>query len=100
MRQRVDDRVERLDAALRVGLERARAQLVAGRAQLEALSPLRVLGRGYSLARTEDGVVVTSVARLEVGKRLVTVFADGRAVGELVSVEKVPARAGREDDDA
>ncbi|MEA2683400.1 MAG: exodeoxyribonuclease large subunit [Chloroflexota bacterium] len=100
MRQRVDDRVERLDAALRVGLERARAQLVAGRAQLEALSPLRVLGRGYSLARTEDGVVVTSVARLEVGQRLVTVFADGRAVGELVSVEKVPARAGREDDDA
>jgi exodeoxyribonuclease VII large subunit len=99
MRQRVDDRMERLESALRVGLERARAQLNAGRAELEALSPLRVLGRGYSLARTEDGRVVTSVEGLRAGQRLVTVFADGSAVGELVSVERRPAQAGGEGDD-
>lgn len=96
MRQRLDDRFARLDAALRAGLERARVDLRASRGQLEALSPLRVLGRGYSLARTEDGRVVTSVEGLHAGQRLVTQFADGSALGELLSIEKRPAGTGAE----
>ncbi|HEY8740715.1 MAG TPA: exodeoxyribonuclease VII large subunit [Candidatus Dormibacteraeota bacterium] len=99
MRQRIDDRMERLDAALKVGLDRARADLRASRGQLEALSPLRVLGRGYSIARTVDGKVVTSVRGLRQGQRLVTLFADGRVVGELVSVEEQPVPAGVEVED-
>ena len=94
MRQRVDERSERLDAALRAGIERARADLRASRGQLDALSPLRVLGRGYSLARTEDGRVVTSVAGLQPGQRLVTQFGDGSALGEIVSVEKSATMIG------
>ncbi|MGI8607790.1 MAG: exodeoxyribonuclease VII large subunit [Candidatus Dormibacteria bacterium] len=96
MRQRVDDRRERLDAALRAGLERARGELRSSRAELDALSPLRVLGRGYSLARTVDGRVVTSVDGLRPGQRMVTQFADGSALGELVSIDRNPAVAGRE----
>mgnify|MGYP003622942676 CR=1 FL=1 len=88
--QRVDERRERLDAALRAGLERARSDLRASRGQLDALSPLKVLGRGYSLARTEDGRVVTSVVGLRPGQRLATQFADGTALGELLSIEKSP----------
>jgi exodeoxyribonuclease VII large subunit len=99
MRQRVDDRRERLDAALRKGLDRAAGDLRAGRAQLEALSPLRVLARGYSLARTEDGRVVTSVAALASGERLVTMFADGVARSLVTSVEPASATPGRESDD-
>jgi exodeoxyribonuclease VII large subunit len=94
MRQRVDDRRERLDAALRVGLERAAAELRSSHGRLEALSPLRVLARGYSLARTEEGRVVTSVRGLRRGQRLVTLFADGSVVGEITSLEErrvVPA---------
>ena len=90
MRQRVDERRERLDAALRAGLERARADLRTSRGQLDALSPLKVLRRGYSLARTEDGRVVTSVVGLQVGQRLVTQFSDGSALGELLSIEAAP----------
>ena len=96
MRQRVDERVERLEAALRAGMERAHSELRAQRAQLEALSPLNVLGRGYSLARTEDGRVVTSVAGLARGQRLVTQFADGAAVGEVVEVRRTPVGAREE----
>ena len=99
MQQRLDERRERLDQALRAGIERAAADLRARRAELEALSPLRVLGRGYSLARTEDGQVVTSVAGLRPGQRLVTMFADGRATSEVVRTEAVPVLAGAEDDD-
>ncbi|MFN2466068.1 MAG: exodeoxyribonuclease VII large subunit [Candidatus Dormibacteria bacterium] len=100
MRQRVDERRERLDAALRAGLERAAAELRGSRSQLEALSPLRVLGRGYSLARTEEGGVVTSVRGLRRGQRLVTLFADGSVTGELVSIEERPVAAGVEVEDA
>jgi exodeoxyribonuclease VII large subunit len=95
MRQRLDDRTDRLDAALRVGLDRAAQRLRAQRQRLTALSPLAILGRGYSLARDEDGVLVTSVAGLSPGRRLTTVFADGSAEAEVVSVTpSTPGDAG------
>jgi exodeoxyribonuclease VII large subunit len=86
LRQRLDDRQERLGLALRAGVERARRALEAERRRLEALSPMAVLGRGYSLARDEAGVVVMSVAGLAPGRRLTTVFADGSVLGEVIQV--------------
>ncbi|MDP9325336.1 MAG: exodeoxyribonuclease VII large subunit [Candidatus Dormibacteraeota bacterium] len=86
MRQRLDDRAQRLEAALRVGLDRAKQRLQGHSDRLEALSPIAVLGRGYSLARDEQGALVTSVAGLRPGRRLTTVFADGSAEAEITSV--------------
>jgi exodeoxyribonuclease VII large subunit len=86
LRQRLDERQERLGAALRAGLDRARRALAAERARLEALSPMAVLSRGYSLARDESGAVVMSVAGLVPGRRLTTVFADGSVLGEVIEV--------------
>ena len=93
MRQRVDDRSERLQGALRATLDRASRRLSADRQRLEALSPLAVLARGYSLVRDESGGVVTSVTGLTPGRRLQAVFADGRAFADVVSVEPA-AKAG------
>jgi exodeoxyribonuclease VII large subunit len=92
LRQRLDDRQERLGAALRAGLDRARRGLEAERRRLEALSPMGVLARGYSLARDENGAVVTSIAGLRPGRRLTTVFADGSVLGEVLEVK--PAGEG------
>jgi len=39
-------------------------------ASLDALSPLKVLGRGYAIARSEDGMVITSPKQVEVGQAL------------------------------
>jgi exodeoxyribonuclease VII large subunit len=98
MRQRVDERLERLDSALRAGIDRASRTLAGSRARMEALSPMAVLGRGYSLARDERGALVTSVSGLTPGDRLTTVFADGTAVGEILSV--APGAAGGAGDDS
>jgi len=86
LQQQLDERVERLQAALQRGLERAREKLLAERAHLLALSPMAVLARGYSLTRDEQGAVVTSIHNLSPGRRITTVFADGEAESEVRTV--------------
>jgi exodeoxyribonuclease VII large subunit len=95
LRLRLDERQDRLAAALRSGIDRARRALDAERRRLEALSPMAVLGRGYSLARDESGAVVMSIAGLAPGRRLTTVFADGSVLGEVIEVH--PAGVGGRD---
>ena len=48
-------------------------------AALDALSPLKVLKRGYAAASLEDGVIVKSVKQIEVGDELELRLSDGRA---------------------
>jgi exodeoxyribonuclease VII large subunit len=53
---------DRLQAAVQVGLQRCRNQADRLAVQLDALSPLRVLGRGYAVARGLDGQVLKQKA--------------------------------------
>jgi len=46
-------------------------------AALDALSPLKVLGRGYAIARSEDGDILTSPEQVEVGQALDLRLRDG-----------------------
>lgn len=63
------------------GLERSvsgqREKLVRLAASLDAMSPLKVLGRGYAIARKEDGSVLTSVRDAASGDRLSLRLSDG-----------------------
>ena len=81
----IDQRRQRLDNAVRslmfggknrFELHKNRLSLVL--AKLEALSPLRVLARGYSVTRREsDNFVVTSIADVDQREALVTRVRDG-----------------------
>ena len=46
-------------------------------AALEALSPLKVLGRGYAIARTEGGDVILSPAQVTPGEKIALRVRDG-----------------------
>ena len=46
-------------------------------AQLDALSPLKVLGRGYSIVRDEEGHVVSDAQNVEVGAPIEVLLAHG-----------------------
>jgi exodeoxyribonuclease VII large subunit len=82
--QRLDDRAERLQRAVRQRLEQAKARLEGYAARLETLSPLNVLSRGYSLTRTEaDGAVLRSPEQVRPGDRLVTHVQHGRLVSRV-----------------
>ncbi|MCM2278530.1 MAG: exodeoxyribonuclease VII large subunit [Oligoflexia bacterium] len=84
--QRCDELAQRLERALRAQLERRRASLERACGTLDALSPLRVLERGYSIVRDPGagGKVIRSAAELKPGRRLEVRFHDGQAAVETV----------------
>ena len=65
--QRVDRTLDRLVGAIDLALERRRHQLSAVGGRLDALSPLKVLERGYAVALDSDGHVLSRVAQLTPG---------------------------------
>jgi exodeoxyribonuclease VII large subunit len=82
--QQLDDWQARLDRAARQRMAMAGERLESYAARLESLSPLNVLGRGYSLTRTEVGrVLVRSPEQVRTGDRLVTVVAHGQIISRV-----------------
>jgi exodeoxyribonuclease VII large subunit len=71
---------QRLAKAAVAGLAPRKQALGRLTAKLEALSPLRVLDRGYSLVRTPDGQLVTSAQSVSVGQRLDVTLKQGTLV--------------------
>ena len=86
-RQLADRMGERLSAALGAALKERRGALARLGAGLDAMSPLKVLGRGYAMARGERGVV-TRAAQSGAGERLDVLFADGTLRCEVVKKEE------------
>ncbi len=77
--QRTDELFMRLERAIRVRLDKRKAGVEQLMGKLDALSPLRVLERGYSILREpgESGAVIKSAAQVRVGERLEVTFYDG-----------------------
>lgn len=73
----VDQQQRRLMHGLQRRLSVEQARFAGLLSALDALSPLKVLRRGYAFARDETGAVVTSVASVELGERLSLRLADG-----------------------
>jgi exodeoxyribonuclease VII large subunit len=85
----------RLTTAASTALARRRRGMEALAGKLEALSPLQVLERGYSLARGPDGHVITSAKQVEPGAAVTVLVRDG----ELhTRVEEVRGGRGGKDD--
>lgn len=76
MMQRIDDFDNRLELAIRASLSRSSAFLVSASDRLNALSPMRVLERGYTIVQNDDGVI-RSVNEMSKGKQYQVRFYDG-----------------------
>ena len=76
----------RLDAAMQRGLTGKRRVFGELAGKLDALSPLKVLDRGYGLVKNPAGHVVTSAAELSPGDRIEVAFARGAAVAVVERV--------------
>lgn len=90
----VDRAQERLAAALKGILKDGRGELARLSAGLDAMSPLKVLGRGYAIARGSRGLI-TRADQAEVGQRLDVLLADGTLGCEIKEKEETEPWQGR-----
>jgi exodeoxyribonuclease VII large subunit len=85
--ERVDDVGRGLENQLYNLRSRWEDALTATAGRLEALNPLKVLSRGYSLTTDEEHRVVMDASRLRVGQILDVVFSRGRARAEVLECD-------------
>ena len=69
-------------------LERKKRQFVAAVAKLDAMSPLKVLTRGYALVKTEGGEVLKSIHQVEPGDRIRISLSDGSVTAAVSDKEE------------
>ena len=55
--------------------------------QFDALSPLRLLSKGYSYVRNEEGHRVSSIKQLTEGERIALQFSDGKAAARIEEIK-------------
>ena len=77
----------RLVAAQNQNITRARQRYIAQISKLEAMSPLKVLTRGYSMVQTEREEVVRSVSQVALGERIQVRLSDGTLSATVMKKE-------------
>ena len=88
-RQRVDEALHRMTAALRHQQALRRAAVLGLSQTLRAVGPSAVLARGYSVVtREKDGTVVRSIAQVEPGEGIGVRVSDGSFAAQVTSSEK------------
>lgn len=89
-RMQLDLATERLQQKEQAILAENRHALATMSAALDAMSPLRVLSRGYAVAHTKDGTIVRTVGQLKPGDPLSVRVADGKILALVEATEEEP----------
>ena len=87
-RQSVSFLKNRLIAAQNQNIAVAKHRYISQTSKLEAMSPLKVLTRGYSMAQTERGEVVRSVNQVTLGERIRIRLSDGTISATVMNKEE------------
>jgi exodeoxyribonuclease VII large subunit len=80
----------RLTSAQRALIVSARGDLGRIASAMDAMSPLKVLSRGYSLTTTADGTTVRSVSQIKIGDSVEIRLPDGRLDAEIIGRRNEP----------
>lgn len=85
--QKCDDLLARLDRAMKIQLQKKQSLLAHATGKLDALSPLRVLERGYSMVHEGadgEGSLLRSTAQVVPGMKMQIRFYDGKKTVQAV----------------
>lgn len=88
LQQRLDDIAQRLDFAGKHTMEMRRERLLGLANRLEGISPLKVLGRGYSVTTTINDAPIKSSDELELGAKVKTRLSRGSIISSVVEIVK------------
>ena len=78
----------RLLSAQSQSVERRRRRFVEQTAKLDAMSPLKVLTRGYAMAQKKDGTVLRSTSQVEIADEIAITVSDGRVTAMVTDVKE------------
>ncbi|HIS71401.1 MAG TPA: exodeoxyribonuclease VII large subunit [Candidatus Scatomorpha pullicola] len=76
-RSQLDNLASRMDSALDAAMTRKKNEYLRAAAKLDALSPLKVLSRGYAIAMDKDGRAVKDSSGVRAGDKLTVRLASG-----------------------
>jgi exodeoxyribonuclease VII large subunit len=85
--QRLDELDQRAKASIRRIWKNKHEKFEATTHRLEALSPINVLSRGYSLTQTGDRRVVRNASDVAIGEILVTRIQRGQITSKVITAE-------------
>ena len=88
---------EKLLAAQNRELSKAQQKYVANVAKLDAMSPLKVLSRGYAMAQKETGELIRSVKQTTAGESIVVSLADGKLNASILSIKEASHESENKD---
>ena len=69
-------------------ISEANREFIAFTAKLDALSPLKVLSRGYAMVKTDGDCLVRAANQLKIDDRVEIVFNDGNVTANVTGVEE------------
>ena len=78
----------RMISAQNQNIQRKNARYIAAVSKLDAMSPLKVLTRGYSMAQNERGEVIRSVRQAELGERIDLHLSDGTLAATVMEIKE------------
>lgn len=84
--QLLDDTLSELCRGIRDAVQNRQRDLALVSAGLEALSPLGVLSRGYSVTTTEAGKILQRASQVKPGHRILSRLADGTVISEVIDI--------------
>ena len=87
-RNAVENLQNRLISAQNQQISRKNQRYIALTAKLDAMSPLKVLTRGYAMAQTSDGSVIRSVSQVAPEDHLTISLADGKVEAAVINIEE------------
>ena len=85
--QRFDFASVRLEQVFNAALTQKQHNCGVLAAKLDALSPLTVLARGYSVTENTDGKIIRSIADVRWGDEIVTQVGDGNVISVVQHTE-------------
>ena len=87
----------RLIAAQTRNITQKNQRYIAAVSKLDAMSPLKVLTRGYSMAQTEGGQVLRSVQQVELGERIRISLSDGSLSATVMEKRRKENESAKQD---
>ena len=77
----------RLVSAQNQIISRNNQRYIALTSKLDAMSPLKVLTRGYSMAQTQEGTLLRSVTQVREGDTVSVSLSDGKLSAQVIHKE-------------